>query len=161
MAQVYFLTNGALFILLPFAYFYYETEDLQHRRWFSKTFETLKVLVLVDALMYGFTKLVQFLLSLNSAHGFAALNAMACGMGALVILQTLPSGFVALFEFARCVPPYFAFASPKTALVQEPQRRHHRDAGRRGEQIKIRAPNRGEAARVPEESHQAASHRHK
>jgi hypothetical protein len=94
--------NIALFALLPFAFFYSETDQL--RTFFAKARETLTIMVLVGMLMYGFIYILKLIFGMSDANELEMLNLFTCIGGALICLNATPRGFIEIFSWIGKLP---------------------------------------------------------
>src|ERR1043165_7120950 len=80
--------NIALFALLPFAFFYSETDQL--RTFFAKARETLTIMVLVGVLMLVFIYILKLIFGMLDVNELEMLNLFTCIGGALICLIATP-----------------------------------------------------------------------
>ncbi|RIA96086.1 LMBR1-like membrane protein [Glomus cerebriforme] len=94
--------NIALFALLPFAFFYSETD--QFRTFFAKARETLTIMVLVGMLMYGCIYTLKMILGMSDVDELEMLNLFTCIGGALICLKATPRGYIEIFSWISRLP---------------------------------------------------------
>ena len=94
--------NIALFALLPFAFFYSETDQL--RTFFAKARETLTIMLLVGMLMYGFIYILKLIFGMSDVDELEMLNLFTCIGGALVCLKATPRGYIEIFSLISRLP---------------------------------------------------------
>lgn len=107
--EIFLFSNVSIFILLPFAYLFTESEGLPGSRkgLISRLYETFLVLVLVAALLFGMTFLLSAILDYGqtSIQSFLALwsgylpflySCLSC-LGVVLLLICTPVGFARLF----------------------------------------------------------------
>ncbi|CAG8470632.1 10096_t:CDS:2 [Acaulospora colombiana] len=94
--------NIALFGLLPFAYFYNET-DLQ-RNFFAKARDTLTIMLLVGLLMFAFIYVTKKILGIVGIHELIVLNLLTCLGGAGICLKATPKGYIEIFSWIGRLP---------------------------------------------------------
>ncbi|CAG8571865.1 7514_t:CDS:1 [Funneliformis mosseae] len=94
--------NIALFALLPFAFFYNETDQL--RTFFAKARETLTIMVLVGLLMYAFIYILKLIFGMSGVDELEILNLFTCVGGALICLKATPKGYIAIFSWISRLP---------------------------------------------------------
>ncbi|CAI2179125.1 19366_t:CDS:2 [Funneliformis geosporum] len=94
--------NIALFALLPFAFFYNETDQL--RTFFAKARETLTIMVLVGMLMYAFIYILKLIFGMSGVDELEILNLFTCVGGALICLKATPKGYIAIFSWISRLP---------------------------------------------------------
>jgi hypothetical protein len=94
--------NISLFALLPFAFFYSETDQL--RTFFAKARETLTIMVLVGMLMYGFTYTLKMIFGMSDVDELEMLNLFTCIGGALICLKATPRGYTKIFSWISKLP---------------------------------------------------------
>ncbi|CAG8581593.1 1979_t:CDS:1 [Paraglomus brasilianum] len=90
--------NVSLFALLPFAYFYSETDQ----RWtfFAKARETLFNMTLVAILMYGFIYVSKSMLQMDdSIKDLVVLNLLTSLAGSIICLNALPRGYAVIVRW--------------------------------------------------------------
>ncbi|KAL1923783.1 uncharacterized protein VTP21DRAFT_8763 [Calcarisporiella thermophila] len=93
--------NVALFLLVPFAYFF--NESAQHFSFLAKARETLVSLALVGALVYGFVFVTKLLLHVDIPDWFF-LNLTTCFGGTLLCVRAVPRGLLSIFEGVAALP---------------------------------------------------------
>ncbi|XP_077484435.1 LMBR1-like protein lilipod isoform X2 [Amblyomma americanum] len=107
--EIFLFSNVSIFILLPFAYLFTESEGLpgSRRGLISRLYETFLVLMLVAALLFGMTFLLSAILDYGRAsiHSLFALwrgylpflySCLSC-FGVMLLLMCTPVGFARLF----------------------------------------------------------------
>ncbi|CAG8491249.1 7691_t:CDS:10 [Ambispora leptoticha] len=94
--------NISLFGLLPFAYFYNETDQL--RNFFAKARESLTLMLLVGLLIYGFIYVSKAILKMNELPSLVVLNLLTCLMGGAICLTATPKGYVKIFSWIYSLP---------------------------------------------------------
>ncbi|GBC37706.2 protein Lilipod [Rhizophagus irregularis DAOM 181602=DAOM 197198] len=94
--------NISLFALLPFAFFYSETDQL--RTFFAKARETLIIMGLVGMLMYGFIYTLKMLFGISNVDELEMLNLFTCIGGALICLKATPRGYIEIFSCISKLP---------------------------------------------------------
>lgn len=107
--EIFLFSNISIFILLPFAYLFTESEGLPGSRkgLISRLYETFLVFTLVAALLFGMTFLLSAILDYGRAsiHSFFALwsgylpflySCLSC-FGVMLLLICTPVGFARLF----------------------------------------------------------------
>uniref|UniRef100_A0A1E1XFX3 Putative lipocalin-interacting membrane receptor limr n=1 Tax=Amblyomma aureolatum TaxID=187763 RepID=A0A1E1XFX3_9ACAR len=107
--EIFLFSNVSIFILLPFAYLFTESEGLpgSRRGLISRLYETFLVLMLVAALLFGMTFLLSAILDYGRAsiHSLFALwrgylpflySCLSC-FGVMLLLICTPVGFARLF----------------------------------------------------------------
>lgn len=107
--EIFLFSNVSIFILLPFAYLFTESEGLPGSRkgLISRLYETFLVFVLVAALLFGMTFLLSAILDYGqtSIQSFLALwsgylpflySCLSC-LGVVLLLICTPVGFARLF----------------------------------------------------------------
>ncbi|CAG8543788.1 5207_t:CDS:1 [Paraglomus occultum] len=94
--------NVSLFALLPFAYFYSETDQ----RWtfFPKARETFFNMVLVDILMYGFIYVSKLMLQTDD-NMLVVLNLLTSLAGSIICLNALPRGYAVIIRWIGSLRP--------------------------------------------------------
>jgi hypothetical protein len=107
--SIFLCSNVSLFILLPFAYLFTESEGLpgSKKGIMSRVYETLAVLVLLTILIYGLARLVSFMVDddkdsrkvLVGIWNFSLSYLYSCIslLGVLMLLVCTPVGFALLF----------------------------------------------------------------
>ncbi|CAG8435326.1 5553_t:CDS:2 [Diversispora eburnea] len=94
--------NIALFGLLPFAYFYNETD--QQRTFFAKARDTLTIMSLVGLLMYAFIYVSKKILGIGNIDELVILNLLTCLGGAGICLKATPKGYIQIFSWIGRLP---------------------------------------------------------
>ncbi|GBB93538.1 hypothetical protein RclHR1_02190013 [Rhizophagus clarus] len=94
--------NISLFGLLPFAFFYSETDQL--RTFFAKARETLTIMLLVGMLMYGFIYTLKKIFGMSDVDELEMLNLFTCIGGALICLKATPRGYIEIFSWISRLP---------------------------------------------------------
>ncbi|KAH9369096.1 hypothetical protein HPB48_016739 [Haemaphysalis longicornis] len=107
--EIFLLSNVSIFLLLPFAYLFTESEGLPGSRkgLISRLYETFLVFTLVAALLFGMTFLLSAILDYGQAsiHSLFALwsgylpflySCLSC-FGVMLLLICTPVGFARLF----------------------------------------------------------------
>jgi hypothetical protein len=116
------LVAGCLYVLLPFAYFYYEAEGLEYKHWLPRLYEAALVLVLVAGAVYGVAYVLRQLLPFAPGDPVTFLYAVVVGVGALLLADMAPRGIPILVQAARCVPfppPPFPFVCARARPVDD------------------------------------------
>ncbi|CAJ0629929.1 10550_t:CDS:2 [Entrophospora sp. SA101] len=94
--------NFALFVLLPFAFFYNETDQL--KTFWVKAQETATIMLLVGVLMYIFIYMSRLILGIENIDFWVILNLLTCMGGAWICLKATPIGYIQIFSCISELP---------------------------------------------------------
>nr|CAG8447746.1 10542_t:CDS:10 [Entrophospora candida] len=94
--------NFALFVLLPFAFFYNETDQL--KTFWVKAQETATIMLLVSVLMYIFIYMSRLILGIENIDFWVILNLLTCMGGAWICLKATPIGYIQIFSCISELP---------------------------------------------------------
>ncbi|CAG8599174.1 8883_t:CDS:1 [Cetraspora pellucida] len=109
--------NITLFVLLPFAYFFNETD--QQITLIAKARDTLSIMLLVGLLMYVFIYVSKLIFGIVNIDEFVVLNLLTCLGGAAICWKATPKGYIRIWAWIGQLPLNFNYRrSLKNKLSQ-------------------------------------------